>query len=97
MPESPLGVPETSRNMMLSWVQPFPLGPGRMGLFFQYSGKRGDFNGRENEVDSGTSYFHRFSLDSDFDAFSLRLLYGLPMGGFKLGSEIQLAYRRERK
>jgi hypothetical protein len=34
-------------------------------------------------------------LDSDLDAFALRLLYGLPMGGFKLGSEIQLAYRRE--
>jgi hypothetical protein len=74
----------------------FPLGPGRMGLFFQYSGKRGDFNGRENEVDSGISYFHRFSLDSDLDAFSLRLLYGLPMGNFKIGSEIELAYRREK-
>jgi len=73
----------------------FPLGPGRIGLFFQYSGKRGDFNGRENEVDSGISYFHRFSLDSDLDAFVLRVLYGVPMGGLKLGSEIQLAYRRE--
>lgn len=73
----------------------FPLGPGRMGLFFQYTGKRGDFDGRENEVDSGTSFFHRFRLDNDLDAFVLRVLYGVPMGGLKLGSEIQLAYRQE--
>ena len=73
----------------------FPLGPGRMGLFFQYSGKRSDFYGRENEVDAGVSYFQRFSLDSDLDTFALRLLYGLPVGRLKLGSEIQLAYHRE--
>jgi hypothetical protein len=73
----------------------FPLGPGRMGLFLEYKGRRGDFDGPENEVDTGISYFHRFSLDSDLDAFALRLLYGLPMGSLKLGSEIQLAYRRE--
>jgi hypothetical protein len=66
-----------------------------MGLFFEYKGRRGNFDGRENEVDTGVSFFHRFSLDSDLDTFVLRVLYGLPMGGFKLGSEIQLAYRRE--
>jgi hypothetical protein len=35
-------------------------------------------------------------LDSDLDAFSLRVLYGLPVGSFKIGSEIELAYRREK-
>ncbi len=73
----------------------FPLGPGRMGLFFQYLGRHGDFDGRENEVDGGTSLFHRFSLDGDLDTFALRLLYGLPVGSLRLGSEIQLAYRRD--
>jgi hypothetical protein len=73
----------------------FPLGPGRMGLFFQYSGRRGNYDGKEIENDFGTPNFSKFNLDSDLDSFALRLLYGLPMGGFKLGSEIQLAYRRE--
>ena len=75
----------------------FPMGPGRMGLFFEYEGKRGDFHGRNNEFYAFLgSFFDRYSLDSDLDRFALRLLYGLPMGGFKLGGEIQLAYRNEK-
>jgi hypothetical protein len=73
----------------------FPLGPGRMGLFFQYAGKRGDFDGKTNEYYYGGRYFHTYSMDSDFDSFAMRLLYGLPLGGFKVGGEIALAYRRE--
>jgi hypothetical protein len=83
----------------------FPLGLGRMGLFFNYVGKRGDFSGRENEFDNGSTYFHEYDLKSDLDAFSLRLLYGLPLGNvkieglpmgiFKFGGEIELAYRNE--
>jgi hypothetical protein len=68
-----------------------PMGPGRMGLFLQYEGKRGDFDGH-----SDTEYgFCKNSLRSDLDSFILRLLYGLPMGAFKLGGEVQLAYRNE--
>jgi len=73
----------------------FPIGPGRMGLFLEYTGKRGDYSGRNNEFYDPNYYFNRFSFDSDHDAFALRLLYGLPLGGFKLGGEIQLAYRLE--
>jgi hypothetical protein len=73
-----------------------PMGPGRMGLFLQYSATRGDYDGKENEWNTGTNYFHKYNLENDLDAFSLRLLYGLPMGGIKLGSEIQLAYHREK-
>jgi hypothetical protein len=73
----------------------FPLGPGRMGLFFEYAGKRGDFSGRNNEFFDPDSYFHRFKFNNDLDSFALRLLYGLPVGGFKVGGEIQLAYRLE--
>jgi hypothetical protein len=72
----------------------FPLGPGRMGLFFQYSGKRADFDG--HEYDFETTVFNKYTLQSDLDDFVLRLLYGFPMGGFKLGGEIQLAYRHEK-
>ena len=73
----------------------FPLGPGRMGLFFQYSAKRGDYDGKENEFYFGDNLFHTYRLESELDAFSLRILYGLPIGGTKLGGEIQLAYRQE--
>jgi hypothetical protein len=73
----------------------FPLGPGRMGLFFEYAGKRGDFKGENNEFFNQNYFSHRFSFDNDLDSFVLRLLYGLPIGGFKFGNEIQLAYRLE--
>jgi hypothetical protein len=75
----------------------FPMGPGRMGLFFQYSGKRGDYDGRQVEWWlPATYYFDQYDLKSDLDDFSLRLLYGVPLGGFKLGGEFQLAYRQEK-
>ena len=74
----------------------FPMGPGRMGLFFQYSGKRGDYDGHQLEwFLPATYYFDQYNLKSDLDEFSLRLLYGLPFGGFELGGEFQLAYRQE--
>jgi len=73
----------------------FPMGLGRMGLFLQYVHKRGDYDGREDEWNNGISATHRYNLESDLDTFALRLLYGLPMGGFKIGGEIQLAYRQE--
>jgi len=79
----------------------FPLGPGRMGLFFTYSGMRGDYDGKLNELflrNTGeiSTYFDRYNLKSDLDNFALRLLYGLPLGGFKLGGEVQFAYRKEK-
>jgi hypothetical protein len=75
----------------------FPMGPGRMGLFFQYSGKRGDYDGRQVEwFLPATYYFDQYDLKSNLDDFSLRLLYGVPLGGFKLGGEFQLAYRQEK-
>ena len=77
----------------------FPLGPGRMGLFFTYSGMRGDYDGKLNEwylPSPGPTYFDTYDLNSDLDNFALRLLYGLPLGGFKLGGEVQFVYRKEK-
>jgi hypothetical protein len=72
----------------------FPLGPGRMGLFFQYDGMRGDYDGNEDIL--GTSNYAEYDLTKDLDNFALRLLYGLPIGGgFNLGGEAQFAYRQE--
>lgn len=72
-----------------------PLGPGRLGVFFGYSGKRNDFSGDANQYDTFDSVNTRFRLYSDFDSFELRLLYGFSIGALNLGSEIQLAYRDE--
>ncbi len=71
----------------------FPLGMGRMGLFFEYAGKRGDYDGNEDIL--GVSNYTDYDLKSKLDNFALRLLYGIPICGFKLGGEFQLAYRKE--
>jgi hypothetical protein len=77
---------ELRHNVLLGGT--FPLGPGRMGLFFQYDGMRGDYDGEgDGEI---------IQLTSALDNFALRLLYGLPIGGFKLGGEVQFAYRQEK-
>lgn len=71
----------------------FPLGPGRMGLFFTYDGMRDNYDGNEDVL--GAPSFAAYDLRSELDNFALRLLYGLPMGGLKLGGEVQFAYRQE--
>jgi hypothetical protein len=73
----------------------FPLGPGHTGLFLQYSGKTDHYDGEENEFYYASYFFHTYGLESELDAFSLRILYGLPVGDIKLGGEIQLAYHQE--
>jgi hypothetical protein len=74
----------------------FPLGSGRMGLFFQYSGKRGDYDGDQMDFyPPATSFNDYYDLQSDIDGFALKLLYGFPLGGFNLGGEVQIAYRQE--
>jgi hypothetical protein len=72
-----------------------PVGPGRMGMFFQYAGKRGKFDGDTYSDTFGPTLYNN-NLKSDLDSFILRLLYGLPMGAFKLGGEVQVAYRSEK-
>src|SRR4030042_1659066 len=67
----------------------FPLGPGRMGLFFTYEGRRGDFDFNDALT--------VIKLTDDLDNFALRLLYGLPIGGFKLGAEVGFAHRQDEK
>ena len=83
----------------------FPLGSGKMGVFFTYKGKRADFDGDNSLAFSapglgpGVSAGALFSsgMENDLDDFALRLLYGAPLGGgFRLGGEIQVAYLRDR-
>jgi hypothetical protein len=68
----------------------FPLWLGRMGFFFTYDGMRGSYDG-----DSGLTILQ---MRNNLDNFAWRLMYGLPIGGcFKLGAEVQLAYRQEKQ
>jgi DNA-binding cell septation regulator SpoVG len=69
----------------------FPLGPGRMGLFFTYSGRRGDSDGAYEGVTPPITV----DLKRDLDDYALRILYGMPVGSFRLGGELGIAYRQE--
>jgi hypothetical protein len=70
-----------------------PLGPGRLGLFFSYEGLQGDYDG---DVQSALSPpTDAYELTSDLDAFTLRLLYGLPLGSLNFGGEFQFSYHQE--
>jgi len=71
----------------------FPLGVGRMGVFFSYDGMRGDYDGDEDI--EGTNNYAAHDLTRELDNFALRFLYGLPLGDFNLGGEVQFAYRSE--
>jgi hypothetical protein len=73
----------------------FPLGPGRMGLFFTYTGLRGAYEGTEYDPLLTPDNWEFGDVEDAFDDFAFRLLYGLPLGGFTLGGEVQIAYRRE--
>jgi hypothetical protein len=68
----------------------FALGSGRMGVFFAYDGKRGDFNA--DLVDYGTG----IQRQEDLDNFALRLMYGIPVGNFNVGIEAGIAHKKEK-
>lgn len=72
----------------------FPLGAGRIGVFFTYSGKMGDYDGPDIWSDGDSTVDE---LESKFHTPAIRIIYGLPLGRFKLGTEAQLAYRNEKQ
>jgi hypothetical protein len=75
-----------------------PWGPGKMGFFFQYKGNRNDYHG--DRVVQSPIYIPsdtRFGMKDDLDSIALRILYGIPVAGFDLGGEVQLAYYNEKK
>ena len=87
-----ISVDERAHNALLGAA--FPLGPGRMGLFFTYNGMSGMYGG--DYTSTGDSPY-LIEMKSVLDNFALRFLYGLPVGDFKLGGEFQIAYCQEKK
>jgi hypothetical protein len=77
----------------------FPLGPGRMGVFFEYGGRYGDYDGdstlRAGAFGGSASIDFDNEVDTDLNDFALRVVYGLPLGSARLGLEAKLAYRTE--
>jgi hypothetical protein len=73
----------------------FPLGPGRMGIFFTYDGMRGNYDGDEVEWFTAGYDYYDYNLTSAIDDFTLRFLYGLPVAGMDVGLELGMAYSNE--
>jgi len=79
---------ETEHDVLVGAA--LPLGPGRLGVFFQYANRDGDFDGHELQPGE----YDRFTFDDSLNSFTLRALYGIPMGAVKLGTEFQLGYQK---
>lgn len=76
----------------------FPVGPGRMGVFLQYTGVDGNLKGDKIETEIGTNpYATSFESNNRLDNLALRLLYGIPLyQNMKLGAEFQIGYKKEK-
>ena len=81
---------ETTHDVLLGTA--FPLGPGRMGFFFSYSGKRGDYDGNEYRFGN---YHDVYNLGSKHDNFDIKFLFGLPVMGLDMGLELGMAHCNE--
>ena len=78
----------------------FPLGSGRMGVFFEFKGEYGDYGGDEvltggiGGIGAATLAMEN-DVATDMNDVALRLVYGVPVGKVNLGAEVKLAYREE--
>ena len=71
------------------------LGPGRLGVFFDYTTASGKYTGAEvYEGQFGPGY-ENFELENKLDNFALKAIYGLPVGPVNVGAELGLAYVKE--
>jgi len=84
----------------------FPLGAGRIGIFFEYDGMDRDIDGDADYLYSTSSFnlgdtstSADYDLDTDMDSFSLRLIYGLPVdfNCLNIGGEAKISYIDEKQ
>ena len=74
----------------------FAAGSGRMGIFLEYVAARGTHDGHENyRLGPFGNDDISFDMKDDLDKLAVRMIYGLPVGGARLGCELQVAYRSE--
>jgi hypothetical protein len=67
-----------------------------MGVLFEYQGRRGEYDGDVNPFGTFGSFDNSFSLKNPLDAFSLRVLYGLPIMGMDVGLDLGIDYKNEK-
>ena len=84
----------SERDHAMSFGGTWEFGPGRLGLFIQYSTDNGSFNGTD---DNGSVVVNHdtFSFDTEKRSFDLKLIYGLPLGSWKLGTELAVGHRTQ--
>jgi hypothetical protein len=76
----------------------FPVGTGRMGVFFQYTGVDGTLNGDQiRDWSTGVREAYSFDIENKIDDLALRFLYAVPFGAnMKLGGEFQIGQKTEK-
>ena len=71
------------------------LGPGRLGVFFDYATASGKYTGAEVYEGFFGPGYENFELENKLDNFALKAIYGLPVGPVNVGAELGLAYVKE--
>ena len=76
----------------------FPVGTGRMGIFFQYTGVEGALNGDQiRDWSTGVHEAYSFDIKNKVDDLALRFLHAVPFGtNLKLGGEFQIGQKTEK-
>jgi hypothetical protein len=90
---SPLMATGSERDHDASLGGTWAFGPGRIGIFVHYALKEGSYGGSNNFNQSGSLLQDSFALDTDADSFAVRLLYGLQIGAWKLGTEVGFSHK----
>jgi hypothetical protein len=71
------------------------LGPGRLGVFLDYTKASGKYTGAEVYEGFFGPGYESFELENKLDDFALKAIYGLPVGPVNVGAELGLAYVKE--
>jgi len=73
-----------------------PLGKGRIGVFFQYTGFKETLKGDYIDGYSGGSDTDPYKVRNPSGTLSLRILYGIPVSStLKFGAEFEVAQKKE--
>jgi hypothetical protein len=72
-----------------------PAGTGRIGVFLDYAGLRGNYSGYEAHTLDGVTDFGSTRLSTSPDTYGLTFLYGIPAGHGTFGASLGVAYTDE--
>lgn len=87
----------TENSFKANMGSTFSAGPGAMGIFFFYEGKRGDYDGSEQYQTTAALENFLYDLSDDMNQFQLRSIYGFALGDTEMGTELAINSTREEK